>query len=965
MASLPLTRLDNIEEGKEGNYASSEIPLLGRITNYDLGLTLLPGSQTTQQDEVCSGLEVEENACGMGAGSSAVEETLSRPIGLAPEEIVYGIYDAKRNAPKTLDTGSRCPNSPKKEVAMAQTQPAPSSVSDVEEIADPSLNPARIGQIDSAWAAGDDDIPVKIIYARKRRRVEAPAPAKVVISRSRRLKPLNNLSSGNSGAVSGPHIDARGSQSMPPTSDQTKTFLQSARSASQELPFEQGSDRSASLSAVGQVTEGTTASQAESYKPSHIALPAIHSSFTKSQLHCSQHDCQHLTAFLSDLPTHSSHNRYPDSTRSMASGHLNMAGGLDPPLEQPWVHYNVPSHSIESSAHHLQNNVFQGLQPVAGRDLLTPSMSPDVSTMLPQDMIMQQTYSCDWRLIKLGQEIFPRIQNYPDLVDRVIGFIRTFPVNSNVQNSLPMDLSERNMRHHIIQQNGFITRQKAYTDRHTQDLERDITVLKEESAKLCSQTLQLSDQVKNIAEAKDSLVTKYALTHTQLEAKIKEYEELKEQYNTLKQQLDGGHSQGNFPIILPGLETITAASQHQTANMDSDSSRRSSGAAIDLTGDDDIPLTAPTSTSNSSPPTGNKDSQSVPATDFSLKRKNPSWLYTTPRPQTSTLSKKQRTDESRPSTTEGPPSAATASSYMGEVAPSAAEMKRREKADAREQEKKRKATLKDAERARKETEKETERVRKAKEKEDLRITKQLQSKQTKNERAKATKKVNKEKANPFTPELEEEQQRLFNTASASATMTSNNGSSLAATSYQLNGSATFVENVTGATTVSSMGTHFGQQQVAASDSTAGGDGLDDLFVDGTDLSTDQNAGIPQGSTEGELEIYDGDGNVAKPKVHREYIPPADGQPMGLAALAGKNVATVKANEKSILTAEEMAAKDAEDIEALLIQSENEELSESFHFDNAWDPERDIDTNQLTTNLAASRNHESSEESEEE
>ena len=43
--------MSGVQERKEGNYASLEKTLLGKFTNHDLGLTLLPGSQIQRKDE--------------------------------------------------------------------------------------------------------------------------------------------------------------------------------------------------------------------------------------------------------------------------------------------------------------------------------------------------------------------------------------------------------------------------------------------------------------------------------------------------------------------------------------------------------------------------------------------------------------------------------------------------------------------------------------------------------------------------------------------------------------------------------------------------------------------------------------------------------------------------------------------------------------------------------------------------
>lgn len=60
MAPSSLKKMRGSRERVEGNYASSElIPSLGLLPNVDLGLTLLPGSQTQKENEVSSGFVTE------------------------------------------------------------------------------------------------------------------------------------------------------------------------------------------------------------------------------------------------------------------------------------------------------------------------------------------------------------------------------------------------------------------------------------------------------------------------------------------------------------------------------------------------------------------------------------------------------------------------------------------------------------------------------------------------------------------------------------------------------------------------------------------------------------------------------------------------------------------------------------------------------------------------------------------
>ena len=62
MAPLSLKKMSGAQERKEGNYASLEKTPLGKFTNHDLGLTLLPGSQIQRKDENRSGTAAAESS---------------------------------------------------------------------------------------------------------------------------------------------------------------------------------------------------------------------------------------------------------------------------------------------------------------------------------------------------------------------------------------------------------------------------------------------------------------------------------------------------------------------------------------------------------------------------------------------------------------------------------------------------------------------------------------------------------------------------------------------------------------------------------------------------------------------------------------------------------------------------------------------------------------------------------------
>ena len=61
MAPSSLKKMSRVQEGKEGNNASLEKKTLGKSTNHDLGLTLLPGSQIRRKDEKSSGTAAESS----------------------------------------------------------------------------------------------------------------------------------------------------------------------------------------------------------------------------------------------------------------------------------------------------------------------------------------------------------------------------------------------------------------------------------------------------------------------------------------------------------------------------------------------------------------------------------------------------------------------------------------------------------------------------------------------------------------------------------------------------------------------------------------------------------------------------------------------------------------------------------------------------------------------------------------
>ncbi|CAF9913355.1 hypothetical protein IMSHALPRED_000987 [Imshaugia aleurites] len=61
MAFSSLKKMSEVQEGKEGSYASLEKMPLARFANYDLGLTLLPGSQVQRKDEKSLGNAAESS----------------------------------------------------------------------------------------------------------------------------------------------------------------------------------------------------------------------------------------------------------------------------------------------------------------------------------------------------------------------------------------------------------------------------------------------------------------------------------------------------------------------------------------------------------------------------------------------------------------------------------------------------------------------------------------------------------------------------------------------------------------------------------------------------------------------------------------------------------------------------------------------------------------------------------------
>ena len=975
MASPPLNRLENAREGQEGNYASSETPSQGRITYCDLGLTLLPRSQIIQQDNSCSGLEVEEDTGERGAGRIAEGGALSvleLPVHLAEKGVARRGYDAKIDASNTLNGGLQSLR-PSKEVAgVTQTQSVPSAVSDVGDLDGSGPKSPRIGRTDLTWGAGNDGVQVKIIYARKRRRVEAPPFGKVAKLPAQRPKCSKNPSSKNLEAVNEPHIPPGGSQNDSDTFDQNEAGLQ--------LASREGSHQLASSSPVDHHREGSTASQTESISPWHNCFASDHSFMTIPQ----QHYCQQFTRFLSNMSIHLSHNVSSDEHQAME-----------------------------------QSNVFNR------------------------------------ELDAIARELFPRLHNNTNIIARVLSFVQTFPMADSQDTSIPLDVLEHSLRHALHDARSYINGQKVHFDQHKEEHGREMKNLQEENLDLRNQILQMSQQLKNINDAKSSLLKRLGFVHTELEqtttelkVKAKELEDLKARLNETKQHVDSNQPQRGLPGFLPGNETITAASQSRSSPFDSDTSRRTSSATIDLTGDDNDPSTAPTSTSGSSPAT-NVPVINAPATDVPAKRKAPSWyptVYDHPngrRPQMIIDPKKQRTNESRPSTVPGLLTAANDPPLLGEVAPSPAAAKRLEAARKKEEEKKRKAAAKEAKGASRDAEKE-----------ELRRAKQLESKVARNERAKVSKKANKDEIHPFTPADEEMQQRLLGAAGASATMSGSNDSSLPATSYRQARPTTVIENVAGGRTASSAENTFGQQGFAAFNSTADNEGLDDLFegdeadrrliaalssVLHPEKDATQNAEIPQESTHDELEIYDAHGNIAKSEAYRDFVPPAKSQPIGLAALAANvdarnQTSNFEATTNPALASEEDLAKVALDIEALMeagldedelagnagalqaysatdqngadtmgddvadaagsanhatnpdsstLQStaENEDFfegrfsnlnspsygfSDNNFFNEAFhDSEYEVEMNKQTTNPAASRNYESSEDSEEE
>lgn len=74
MAPSSLKKTSGVQERKEGNYASLEKTPLGKFTNHDLGLTLLPGSQIRRKDEKRSGTAAESSPKQSGSKYARISE---------------------------------------------------------------------------------------------------------------------------------------------------------------------------------------------------------------------------------------------------------------------------------------------------------------------------------------------------------------------------------------------------------------------------------------------------------------------------------------------------------------------------------------------------------------------------------------------------------------------------------------------------------------------------------------------------------------------------------------------------------------------------------------------------------------------------------------------------------------------------------------------------------------------------
>lgn len=74
MAPSSLKKMSGVQERKEGNYASLEKTPLGKSTNHDLGLTLLPGSQVREKDEQRSGTAAESSPKQSGSIYAKISE---------------------------------------------------------------------------------------------------------------------------------------------------------------------------------------------------------------------------------------------------------------------------------------------------------------------------------------------------------------------------------------------------------------------------------------------------------------------------------------------------------------------------------------------------------------------------------------------------------------------------------------------------------------------------------------------------------------------------------------------------------------------------------------------------------------------------------------------------------------------------------------------------------------------------